>query len=123
MKHLALGADCDEEGCFGGDGVAVLERDARTGVLHQRSGPAGCLTSNAYANCREVNVFANPARLAISPDGLNLYVGSAGDDFWGGPGLVTPLKRDPRTGVVSAIRGRRGCHGRCRAVLAHCRHR
>jgi DNA-binding beta-propeller fold protein YncE len=58
-----------------------------------------------------VNVFADPANLAVSPDGLRVYVGSAGSGFFGGPGLVTPLTRDRRTGVLSVASGRQRCFG------------
>ena len=76
-----------------GDSVAIFARDPSTGALTQPAGAAGCITSNRKENpsCFYLRGI-NGGAMAISPDGLNVYVG-------GYPLVV--FARDPATGALT----------------------
>ena len=52
--------------------VLVLDRDPRTGVLSQRSGPSACVTGVVAAPCTlATGLLDTPSAVAISPDGTS----------------------------------------------------
>lgn len=79
---------------LGDDAVSVFGRDPATGALT----PQGCV-SDVFASpspCAEVQEGLNdPFGLAVSPDGLDLYVAGRDDD------AVVHLERDPNSGALS----------------------
>jgi DNA-binding beta-propeller fold protein YncE len=70
--------------------IAIFDRDAATGDLTQPAGAAGCITTRRKENptCASGRSFFGG--VAISPDGLNVYVG----------GLAV-FDRDPTTGALT----------------------
>lgn len=81
------------------DSIAIFDRDPTTGDLTQPAGPAGCITSNL-----KKNPTCSPARslgsaMAISPDGLNVYVGGRS---------LAIFDRDPATGALTRKPGSEG---------------
>lgn len=62
-------------GSFFGNAVAAFKR-AKNGALYQLPGPLGCI-AEAISGCALGVALGAPEGLAISPDGQNLYVGSA----------------------------------------------
>jgi len=64
--------------------------------FYMRSGDAGCTRSNGMQS-------ANDA--VVSPDGRNVYVVSGFEDY----GALLSFRRDPRTGRLTQLPGKRGC--------------
>ncbi|MEA2218209.1 MAG: 6-phosphogluconolactonase [Solirubrobacteraceae bacterium] len=57
-----------------GGGVAVFDRDADSGALTQKPGTAGCVgDATSEDGCAEGRGLAGTGRVALSPDGANLY--------------------------------------------------
>jgi DNA-binding beta-propeller fold protein YncE len=84
--------------------VAVFARNRRTGLLKQLSGRRGCVHHrNRSGGCSVGRALGGPIALAISPDGRNVYVASAGSD------AVATLSRDRRTGALRQAAGVKGC--------------
>jgi DNA-binding beta-propeller fold protein YncE len=81
--------------------VAAFRRDRRTGALRQLEGVAGCVGGTPADGCAPGRNLVGARALALSPDGRNIYVAGAG-------GLAV-LARDPRTGALRQLSGRRGC--------------
>jgi DNA-binding beta-propeller fold protein YncE len=73
--------------------VAIFDRDPPTGELTQPAGIAGCTTSSRkeYLSCSHGRGLGGVG-MSISPDGLNVYVGSH---------PLTVLDRDPATGALT----------------------
>jgi len=88
-----------------GKNVYVLARDAIAafrrgpgGALTQLPGLRGCLAADGRGGaCTTVPELANGLDLAISPDGLALYVPS----YY--PGAIVLLRRDPATGSLGRV--------------------
>lgn len=79
--------------------VAIFDRDPDTGDLTQPPGAAGCITSDL-----KKNPTCAPGRglwgdIAISPDGLNVYVNG---------GALAIFDRDPKTGALTQKPGSEG---------------
>lgn len=99
------------------DGLAVIDRDPRTGALGQHLGPAGCLSASGDGGaCLRASGLAAVRKVVVSPDGRHVYALS------GAPAdTVTVLRREPRTGSLRQLGSRRGCisrtgtGGRCAA--------
>lgn len=84
--------------------VAVFARDRRTGNLEQLSGRRGCIHHrNRSGGCSVARALGGPIALAISPDGRNVYVVSAGSD------ALTTFSRNRRTGALRQAAGTQGC--------------
>jgi DNA-binding beta-propeller fold protein YncE len=81
-------------------GVSVFDRDPASGALEQKAGDAGCFDAE-WPYCTPAPSIDFPDAVAISPDGLNLYVGSLSHS-------VTVFDRDA-TGALRAKAGRDGC--------------
>jgi DNA-binding beta-propeller fold protein YncE len=75
------------------ESIAIFDRDPTTGELTQPAGAAGCITSSReeYLSCSRGKGLGGFG-IAISPDGLNVYVGSH---------PVTVFDRDPATGALT----------------------
>jgi 6-phosphogluconolactonase (cycloisomerase 2 family) len=89
-----------------GDAVAVFRRDPRTGAVRQRAGARGCVRESrpglALLGCAPGRGLGATRAAAITRSGTTLYVG-------GLDGAVTTFRRDPRSGTISQLPGRRGC--------------
>lgn len=94
-----------------GAGVVLFDRNASTGALTRRPGPAGCIAEtgdNTSTGCMDGHALAfdgnlGPASMAISPDGTKLYVASPGTD------AVAVLLRNTATGNLSQATDATGC--------------
>jgi hypothetical protein len=84
-----------------GGAVVAFRRDRRTGVLHQLDGTDGCLGGAPADGCAPARNLGGARALTLSPDGRGVYVAGAG-------GLAV-LARDPHTGALRQLSGRRGC--------------
>ena len=83
---------------FGSHGIAVFTRSRRTGSLTQLPRRRGCVRHRGGRFCGAGRAIAGPVSIAISPDGANVYVASAGSD------AVSVFARNRRTGVISSWR-------------------
>ena len=88
---------------FGSHGIAVFKRARRTGFLEQLPRRRGCVRHRGGRFCGPGRAIASPVSIAISPDGANVYVVSAGSD------AISVFARNRRTGVISQLAGERGC--------------
>lgn len=88
---------------FGSHAVAIFARDRRTGFLEQLPGRRGCVKHERGGVCSSARALASPAAIAISPDGGNVYVASAGSD------ALSVFARNRRTGGLSQLPGASGC--------------
>lgn len=83
-----------------GAGVAAFARDTDSGALTQLPGATGCLRTGGGGGCARARALGG-RELALSGDGRSVYVGS-------GHSLAI-LARDPASGALSQLPGRRGC--------------
>ena len=92
-----------------GHGLAVLVRDPATGDLTQPDGPAGCIQRIAADGCaRAPSRSFSPSKVAVTPDGTEVYVEALGGLF--------VFRRDGSTGTLKARAcylptPKRPCHG------------
>lgn len=90
--------------------LTVFRRDPGTGALAQLAGEPGCLAGDSRDGCargRHLGSYPpNVPELVISPDGRNAY---AIFKTSSGPGGLGVYRRDPATGALTELRGRRGC--------------
>jgi DNA-binding beta-propeller fold protein YncE len=89
------------------NGLAIFDRDPVSGVLIQKAGAEGCILEpengrRGLEGCRQGRSFGEPADIAISPDGKNLYMAAYGNG-------VALFDRDTRTGALTQKRGKAGC--------------
>lgn len=81
------------------------------GALIQKAGKAGCVTdrSTPKQGCATARALSGPGpfmgsrAIALSPNGLNVYVASFGSD------AIAIFKRDRRSGNLSQAKGTAGC--------------
>jgi fibronectin-binding autotransporter adhesin len=71
--------------------------------LAQKPGPSGCLIYLRAAACSFGRAMVAPEGLAVSPEGLSVYVASYET------GAIDVLDRNPETGSVAQKPGARGC--------------
>lgn len=76
---------------YGSGGIAVFSRNPATGAIRQ----TGCVRS--VKTCVGMRALAGAASVAVSPDGLNVYLASADAD------AVVSFKRDPATGALAPL--------------------
>lgn len=82
--------------------VAIFDRDPATGALAQKRGRAGCVSdTGSGGRCTNGKALREARHVAISPDGLSLYVG--------GVEAISIFDRDAATGTLRQKRGRAGC--------------
>lgn len=88
------------------DAVAVFQRDPRSGAVRQRRGPRGCVresrSDHPLLSCAPGWGLGVTRAAAITRSGGTLYVGAL-------DGAVTTFRRNPRTGTIVQLLGRRGC--------------
>jgi DNA-binding beta-propeller fold protein YncE len=64
-------------GSLSGNGaLARLNRDTTTGAITQPAGAAGCVSETGAGPCADGHALKDPAGIAVSPDGKNVYVAS-----------------------------------------------
>jgi DNA-binding beta-propeller fold protein YncE len=64
-----------------GDAVAAFDRDLATGELEQKAGRAGCVSETGSAGvCDDGVALDHPLSVAVSPDGIAVYVASRVSD-------------------------------------------
>jgi DNA-binding beta-propeller fold protein YncE len=90
-------------GSFFGNAVAVFNRDASTGTLTQPSGSSGCLAATASSGCATGLALESLEGMAISQDGMNLYLGAAVSE------AIVTLARNPSTGALTQATDGSGC--------------
>ena len=88
---------------YGSHGIAIFRRARRTGHLAQLSGRRGCIRHEGGEFCRAGRAMGGPVAIAVSPDGRNVYVVSAGSD------ALSVLARNRRSGVLTQLPGASGC--------------
>ncbi|HEY2601224.1 MAG TPA: beta-propeller fold lactonase family protein [Thermoleophilaceae bacterium] len=84
-------------------GIAAFSRDAASGALTQLGGGAACINQNGSGGCMPGSGLAGARSVAVSPDGLNVYVASRTDN------AVAALSRDPATGALTQLAGTAAC--------------
>jgi DNA-binding beta-propeller fold protein YncE len=85
--------------------------ETKTGALEQLPGRLGCLADGPAAKslCGKARALKGPGpfmgsrAIAISPDGRSVYVASGGSD------AIAVFARNPATGALTQLSGRRGC--------------
>jgi DNA-binding beta-propeller fold protein YncE len=82
--------------------VTTFSVDARTGILQQLNLSAGCLVSIAQTGCGTVRALTGASAVAVSPDGLQVYVAAATT------GSVDTFARQPNGSLVQPA-GLAGC--------------
>ncbi len=84
-------------------GVAVYSR-ASTGELTQLAGANGCITNDGSAGaCTDGRAFVQPAWLAVSADGQNVYTVASNSN------AIAVMSRDGTTGALTQLAGTSGC--------------
>jgi DNA-binding beta-propeller fold protein YncE len=84
-----------------GNAVAIVTRDPATGALGQ--GLFDCVSDPVDFTCAGASPLKVPRGIAMSPDGLNVYVVSRDSNS------VTVFDRDPTTGMLDQKDGQAGC--------------
>jgi len=82
--------------------VTTFTADSRNGLLQQLNLSAGCLTSIAQPDCGGARALEGASAIAVSPDGLHVYVAAAG------AGAVASFARQPNGSLVQ-LNGIAGC--------------
>jgi DNA-binding beta-propeller fold protein YncE len=100
------GIVCSSVPARGAGAIAVFSRSARTGALRQLPGAAGCINADGAEGCAVGRELTEAISLSVSPDGLNVYTGSAGEA--GGEGIAA-FSRNPATGSLRQLPGAGGC--------------
>jgi DNA-binding beta-propeller fold protein YncE len=86
--------------------VAVFDRQPSTGVLTQRAGTEGCWSEDGSAGaCSDGRSLHGANGVAVSPDGLNVYVTA----FASGEGALAVFDRNLITGALTQKAGAAGC--------------
>jgi DNA-binding beta-propeller fold protein YncE len=88
---------------YGSHGIAIFRRARRTGHLEQLPGRRGCVRHQGGDFCRAGRAMGGPVSIAVSPDGRNVYVASAGSD------ALSVFSRNARTGLLTQLPGGNGC--------------
>jgi DNA-binding beta-propeller fold protein YncE len=84
--------------------VAVFARDRRTGALTQLPGTDACVSEDGTGgSCTDGVALFGASKLAVSPDGRNIYVASEGSD------AVAVFARDRKTGALTQLPGTDAC--------------
>jgi len=97
--------------------LSVFSRDARTGVLHQLAGKAGCLSDSGGSpaglhTCTSVRDLStgDATSIAISADGRFVYVASQYEPSQGHEvGGIAVFSRSLKTGILRELAGKAGC--------------
>ena len=65
---------------FSSGGVAVMNRDRRTGTVVQKTGGGGCLTVQSIAKCRRGRMLAGASSVVVSKNGRHVYATAFNSD-------------------------------------------
>jgi DNA-binding beta-propeller fold protein YncE len=84
------------------DAIDIFTRNLATGALSQAP-QGGCIANGPISGCATGRALDGPDVVTVSPDGLNVYVGS----FEGSS--VAMFIRDPSTGALAQPTGSSGC--------------
>jgi len=84
------------------DAVDIFRRNPATGALSQAP-EGGCIANVPTSGCETGRALDGPDVVTVSPDGLNVYVGS----FKGSS--IAVFTRDPSTGSLAQPPGTTGC--------------
>ena len=88
-----------------GDVVARLNRNTTTGAIAQPGGVPGCVSEDGSGGtCADGHGLDNPRSVAVSADGISVYVASYGDSS-----TVARLDRNTTTGAIAQPAGIPGC--------------
>jgi DNA-binding beta-propeller fold protein YncE len=85
------------------DAIAIFRRNARSGVLTQPKGAAGCVAAQGATRCATAIGLDGPNSLAVSPDGHNVYATSRASNS------ISAFQRDPKTGTLTQLPASAGC--------------
>jgi DNA-binding beta-propeller fold protein YncE len=89
---------------FVSNAVAVFDRDLVTGVLTQKASPSACVSETGNGgDCLDGVALLGPRDIAVSADGLNVYVASQTSD------AVVVLNRHRATGALTLKLGSSTC--------------
>ena len=89
--------------------VTIYGRNPATGALTALAGTNGCVSETGSSSCAAGNGLESPNSIAISPDGLHVYVSSFGCGQGCAGDTVAVFSRDPTTGVLTQLPGAAGC--------------
>jgi DNA-binding beta-propeller fold protein YncE len=85
------------------DAIAIFRRDARTGVLTQAKGAAGCIAAKGASHCATAIALDGPNSVAVSPDGRNVYATSRGSNS------IAVFQRNQSSGALTQLPASAGC--------------
>ncbi len=88
---------------IGSDALDTFHRNPSTGALTQLGGGSGCIARAARPGCTTAQGLGGPDVVAVSPDGLNVYVGS----FAGN--AIAAFSRNTQTGALTQLPQPAGC--------------
>lgn len=83
--------------------VTVFRRDTDTGALQQLAGVNGCISGTGVPGCGTARGLNGPDVVAVSPDGLNVYLGS----FTGS--AIAVFQRNRQNGQLTQADDETGC--------------
>ncbi len=87
-----------------GNTIAILTRNARTGMLTQPAAPGGCVRHGGDGStCTAATNLGGPTSIALSKDGRNAYVTAVSS------GAVVIFARDKSTGALTQLAAPNGC--------------
>jgi DNA-binding beta-propeller fold protein YncE len=89
-----------------GDSLAIFNRDTGNGELTQPADEGACVSSLGSPCFPAGANMGAPQDVAVSPDGLQVYVATAANSNAG----VAVFDRDPATGLLTQKLGADGCH-------------
>jgi DNA-binding beta-propeller fold protein YncE len=99
-----------------GNSVSIFDRDAATGTLTQKTGTAGCLSSDRrQTECGRARGILEANDAVVSTDETQVYVASGADQS------VVVFDRDPLTGALVQKPGPAGCISESRSTRGACR--
>ncbi|MDX6609415.1 MAG: hypothetical protein QOF85_1340 [Solirubrobacterales bacterium] len=85
------------------DAIAIFKRNARTGILSQAKGAAGCIAAKGAVHCATAIALDGPNSLAVSPDGRNVYATSRASNS------ISVFQRNQSTGALTQLPASAGC--------------
>ena len=83
--------------------VTIFRRNTDTGALQQLAGARGCISGTGFPGCGTARGLIGPDVVAVSPDGLNVYLGS----FTGS--AIAVFQRNRQNGQLTQAEYATGC--------------
>jgi DNA-binding beta-propeller fold protein YncE len=94
---------------FANDAVGIFDRTLATGVLTQKTGTLGCISSNATTitndNCQAGRALTGAWSITVSPDDNQVYVSTN----YSSTEAISIFDRDLITGELTQKAGSAGC--------------